>query len=278
MLYRNGDEIILSKELQKAIENIKPLPKEKLKEGLSLLNYRYPLNIIYFGYVNHCYDVDGLKELNTFFSCHRYFNFKEFHDYLNFCNSIFDKMGVTEEVYYEHKEYIKSLKKNLLGSNFLKYSLETRNNLAKVDCRFDDFSPYELNEYISDNNYYVTINFEYDGFNDTPYQLLDYYVYKKYSNEYENTDNEILLLFEKLYASILKDYQYSREITEENQVFIFLEDIKKEETDYLEYVNDDEEDKIIFFANNISVMLNIANQLANYYLDNEMEYRSVLDE
>lgn len=278
MLYRNGDEIILSKELQETIENIKPLPKEKLKEGLSLLNYRYPLNIIYFGYVNHCYDVDGLKELNTFFSCHRYFNFKEFHDYLNFCNSIFDKMGVTEEVYYEHKEYIKSLKKNLLGSNFLKYSLETRNNLAEVDCRFDDFSPYELNEYISDNNYYVTINFEYDGYNDTPYQILDYYVYKKFADEYENANNENLLIFEKLYTEILKDYKYSIEITEENQVFIFLEDIKKEETDYLEYVSDDEEDKIIFFANNISVMLNIANQLANYYLDNEMEYRSVLDE
>lgn len=281
MLDRNEYEIVISDELKEVIDNVKELPKDKLKEGLSLLSYTYPKNMIYFGYLNNCYNLNGMKEIEEFFDCYRYFIFKNFDDYIKVFNNILDKMGLTEEVYNENKENIKYVKKYMLDkyiektNNKAKYSFEDRNGLAQINRYFDGFEPYEINEYINDKNYYfVTLNFE----NNIEYQILDYYVYKKYKKEYENADNEALLIFESIYASILKDYKYSIETTEENQVFVFLEDINKEETDYLEFVSDDEEDQIIIFTNNINVMLELANRLSDYFMDSEVEFRSVLDE
>ncbi len=286
MLDRNENEIIISDELQEVIDNIKELPKDKLKEGLSLLSYSFPMNIIYFGYLNNCYDLKGMKKIDEFFSCYRHFHFKNREDHLNLFNNILDKMDLTEKVYNEHKDYIKYTKKWMLDEmldkyieNKSKYSFEDRNSFANISYFFNEFVLYEVMEYINDKNYYyVTLNFKQNSHNDTPYQILDYYIYKKYKSEYENTDNENLLIFEKLYTSVLKDYKYSIEISEENQIFVFLGDIRKEEIDVLEYVSDDEEEKIIFFGNNIGIMLELANKLSEYFIDNEAEFRSVLDE
>ena len=289
MLDRYGNEIVISEKILNIINGIKVLPEDKLKEGLSVLSYIFPGNIIYFGYLNKCYDLEDMKNLYSFFcGSYRYFHFKEYDDYIKMMNNILDKLGLTEEVYNKYKDYIKKLKSNMLDKDAerriinnkrVECSFETRSNFAYLEYYFDDFTPYKISEEINEKNYYfTTLNFEYNGYNDTPYQILDYYAYKKYADKYENADNENLLIFEKLYTEILKDYKYSIETTEENQVFIFLEDTKKEETDYLEYVSDDEEDKIIFFSNNTIVMLELASKLSNYFMDNEMKFRSVLNE
>lgn len=294
MLDRYGNEIIISNELKSIIDNIKELPKDKIKDVVSLLNYSYPQNIIYFGYANHCYDLKDMEKISEFFSCYCYVNFKNYDDHIKVFNHFLDKLGLTEKIYKEHKEFIQSLNGYMLDkyNNYIqnldnynldigiveeskKYTFENRKGYAYLNYFNDYFDPYQVIEYINDNNYYyATLNFEHN----IEYQKLDYYIYKKYHNEYENTDNEVSLIFDSIYVSILKNYEYSIEKTEENQIFVLLGDINKEKLDLKEYVNDDEEDKIIFFSNNISTMLEFANKLSNHYLDNEEEIRSIIDE
>lgn len=284
MLDRYGDPIIVSEELKQVIHSMKPLPEKKKKEGLSLLSYSFPGNIIYFGYLNQCYNLEQMEILfSHLHGAYSYWQYADFNDYVDFINSIFDKMGLTEATYQKYKEeYLKGFKKEMLNSyvtfrNLVKepilYSFDTRKGYAYLDYYFNNFVPFEVYECLSDHHFYnAMLYFEEENKTNTTYKRLETYVRNQYPGEFEESFNKAAFVFKKVFMPVIKKYHFHIDDTNPNQVFIYVEDIKREETDYFNYITDEDQYKIVVYSNNITIMLEIVYNMSMYFLDNEEEF------
>lgn len=276
---RYGEEIIISEELKQTIRNIKPLPGSKVREGLSILNYIFIGNILYFGYQNHCYSLEQMKFLFTRLKGeHGCYQYKEFDDYIALINQILDKMGITEEIYQKYKEdcyqdirgemlkRYTSFKERCGEEASIKYSLETRNSYAYLNYFFDNFVPFEIVETISEQGFYNII-LVYEKEED--YKRLEKYVERQYTSEFEEASNKPILVFQKVFEPLFPHIQFVYDDIRMNKATIYV-DLKREETDIMD--NLDYEDYMLLYTSRIDDMINIAYQFSNYYCEIEAEF------
>lgn len=277
---RYGEEIIVSEELKQTINDIKPLPKEKIKEGFSILNYIFIGNIIYFGYQNQCYNMEQMRylfeQIHSYHGCYRY---QEFDDYIALINQVLDKMGLTEDMYQLYKEEcykdirMEMLKRYVEWKKKCRepisdtYSLKTRNTFAYLNYYFDNFVPFTIVEDITDKGFYNAV-LTFEELED--YQKLQAYMEQEYEIEYEEASNKPSFVFQKLFEPLFPQFQFTYDEIRKEKATIYVENLKREETDITE--NLDYEDDLLVYSNNIVIMMEIALQCSSYYCKVEEKF------